>query len=178
VDRSKKYRSFYAKLICTSAKVENPRIEQAFSKIEREPFAGSGPWWMNIAGYPYVQTPDDDAAYLYQNLLIALDRERGINIGEPLWHAYWLNACDLKEAEAVVQIGGSGYYTAILAYLVGPRGRVSAYEIDESLAARAFENLRDQPHVEVHAQSSVTADLPKADLIYVCAGPRDQIKIG
>jgi protein-L-isoaspartate(D-aspartate) O-methyltransferase len=178
VDRSEKYRSFYAKLICTSAKVENPRMEQAFSKIEREPFAGPGPWWMNIAGYPYVQTPDDDAAYLYQNLLIALDRERGINIGEPLWYAYWLNACDLKEAEAVVQIGGSGYYTAILAYLVGPRGRVSAYEIDESLAARAFENLRDQPHVEVHAQSSVTADLPKADLIYVCAGPRDQIKIG
>jgi protein-L-isoaspartate(D-aspartate) O-methyltransferase len=171
VGRSDKYRSFYAKLICTAAKVDDPRIEQAFREIKREPFAGPGPWWMNIAGHPYVQTPDDDPAYLYQNLLVALDREREINIGEPLWHAHWLAACNIKEAEAVVQIGaGSGYYTAILAHLVGPNGRVYAYEIDEALAARARENLREQHHVEVRIQSGVTADLPEADLIYVCAG--------
>jgi protein-L-isoaspartate(D-aspartate) O-methyltransferase len=70
-----------------------------------------------------------------------------------------------------VQIGaGSGYYTAILAHLVGPNGRVYAYEIDEALATRARENLREQYHVEVRIQSGVTAELPKADLIYVCAG--------
>jgi protein-L-isoaspartate(D-aspartate) O-methyltransferase len=171
VDGSDKYRSFYAKLIYTAAKVGDPRIEQAFREIKREPFAGPGPWWMSIAGHPHVQTPDDDPAYLYQNLLVALDREQGINIGEPLWHASWLAACNIKEAEAVVQIGaGSGYYTAILAHLVGPNGRVYAYEIDEALAARARENLREQHHVEVRIQSGVTADLPKADLIYVCAG--------
>jgi protein-L-isoaspartate(D-aspartate) O-methyltransferase len=171
VDRSEKYRTFYARFICTSAKIDDPRIEQAFREIKREPFAGPGPWWMNIAGYPYVQTPDDDPAFLYQNLLVALDREQGINIGEPLWHAYWLKACNVKEAEVVVQIGaGSGYYMAILAHLVGPKGRVYAYEIDEALAARARENVREQPQVAVRAQSGVTADLPKADLIYVCAG--------
>ena len=70
-----------------------------------------------------MQTPDDDPAFLYQNLLVALDRERGINIGEPSAHAFWLGACNIKSAEKVVQVGvGSGYYAAILAHLVG-RGR-------------------------------------------------------
>ena len=90
----------------------------------REPFAGPGPSSVGLGGHPHVQTPDDDPAYLYQNLLVALDRERGINIGEPRWHACWLAACNIKVAETVVQVGaGSGYYTAILAHLVGPDGR-------------------------------------------------------
>jgi protein-L-isoaspartate(D-aspartate) O-methyltransferase len=137
----------------------------------REPFAGPGPWSVGLGGHPYVQTPDDNPAYLYQNLLVALDRERGINIGEPRWHACWLATCNIKVAETVVQIGaGSGYYTAILAHLVGPDGRVYAYEIDEELAVRASKNLIEQHQVEVRVQSGVAPDLPQADLIYVCAG--------
>ena len=105
---------------------------------------------LNLNGQAYVQTPDDDPEFLYQDLLLALDREREINIGEPSAHAYWLGACNIKEAEAVVQVGvGSGYYTAILAHLVGADGRVYGYEIDEVLAARARENLRDVHHAEV-----------------------------
>jgi protein-L-isoaspartate(D-aspartate) O-methyltransferase len=170
-DRSDKFRSFYAKLICTAAKLDDPRIEEAFRTVKREPFAGPGPWWLNLGAHPYVQSPDDDPAFLYQNLLLALDRERGINIGQPSAHAYWLGACNIKNAETVVQVGaGSGYYTAILAHLVGPDGRVYAYEIDEALAARARENLTDQHQVEVRMQSGVAPDLPQADLIYVCAG--------
>lgn len=89
-----------------------------------------------------MQTPDDDPAFLYQNVLVALDREREINIGMPSAHAYWLGACNIREAETVVQIGvGSGYYTAILANLVGAGDRVYGYEIHEALAVRARENL-------------------------------------
>ena len=85
--------------------------------------------------------------------------------------ACWLAACNIKVAETVVQIGaGSGYYTAILAHLVGPDGRVYAYEIDEALAVRASKNLIEQHQVEVRMQSGVAPDLPQADLIYVCAG--------
>lgn len=58
----------------------------------------------------------------------------------------------------------------ILAHLVGPDGKVYAYEFDEVLAARARENLREQHQVEVRMQSGVAPDLPQADLIYVCAG--------
>ena len=57
-----------------------------------EPFAGPGPWWLNEGAHPYVQTPDDDPAFLYQDLLLALDRERGINIGMPSAHAPLIDA--------------------------------------------------------------------------------------
>ncbi|GLH81243.1 O-methyltransferase [Bradyrhizobium sp. SSBR45G] len=171
MDPSEKYRSFYASLICASAKHDDARIEEAFRAVRREPFAGPGPWWMTIGGHPYVQTPDDDPAFLYQNLLLALDHERGINIGQPAAHALWLGACAIRPADTVVQIGvGSGYYTAILAHLVGPRGRVCGYEIDEAMAVRARENLKDLSHVELRMQSGVEAELPAADVIYVCAG--------
>jgi protein-L-isoaspartate(D-aspartate) O-methyltransferase len=171
VDGSEKYRAFFAKLICTDAKIDDPRVEEAFGAVKRQPFAGPGPWWTGIGGHPYVETPDDDPAFLYQNLLVALDRERGINIGMPGWHAVWLASCNIKPGETVVQIGaGSGYYTAILAHLVGPHGRVYAYEIDEALGAKARENLNEQHQVEVRTQSGVFPGLPQADLIYVCAG--------
>lgn len=170
-DRSEKFCSFYAKLICAAAKLDDPRIEEAFRTVKREPFAGPGPWWLNLGGHSYVQTPDDDPAFLYQNLLLALDREQEINIGQPSAHAYWLGTCNIKRGETVLQVGaGSGYYTAILAHLVGPDGRVYAYEIDEVLAARARENLREYRQVDVRMRSGVAPDLPQADLIYVCAG--------
>jgi protein-L-isoaspartate(D-aspartate) O-methyltransferase len=170
-DRSEKLRAFFAKLICTAAKLGDPRIEQAFRTVKREPFAGPAPWLLTFGGHDYVKTPDDDPAFLYQGLLLALDAERRINIGMPSAHAYWLGACEIKEGETVLQIGaGSGYYTAILAHLVGASGRVHAYEIDEGLAARASDNLKNLPHVDVQAKSGVESELPKADLIYVCAG--------
>ncbi len=100
-----------------------------------------------------------------------MDRERGIHIGQPSAHAIWLDALALREGETVLQIGaGTGYYTAIIAHLVGASGRVHAYEIDPGFAARAKENLNDLPQVEVQAQSGAVGDLPKADAIYVCAG--------
>lgn len=171
VDPSEKYRSFYARLICAAARVDDPRIEQAFRAVMREPFAGPGPWSIGLGGHPYVETPDDDPAFLYQIVLLALDRERGINIGMPNLHAQWLASCTIAPGETVLQVGaGSGYYTSILAHLVGERGRVYAYEIDEALAARARDNLKGLPHVELRAQSGVAPGLPRADVIYVCAG--------
>jgi len=170
-DRSAKYRAFYAQLICAAAKTTDPRIEQAFSTVRREPFAGPGPWSISVGGHPYVVTPDDDPAFLYQNTLLALDPSRNLNIGMPGAHAYWLSGCGVREGETVIQIGaGSGYYTAILAELTGPSGRVHAYEIDERLAALARENLKDVAHVALEDRSGIASDLPHADVIYVCAG--------
>jgi protein-L-isoaspartate(D-aspartate) O-methyltransferase len=72
MDGLEKHRSFYAKLICTVAKLDDPRIEEAFRLVKREPFAGPGPWSMSFGDHPYVETPDDDPAFLYQNLLETL----------------------------------------------------------------------------------------------------------
>ena len=170
-DRSGNLRAFYAALVCAEGRTRDPRIEQAFAAVKRERFAGPAPWSIMIPGHGYVKTPDGDVAFLYQDTLVALDPARGINIGQPSWHALWLNAVDVKAGETVLQVGaGTGYYTAILAHLAGSSGRVEAYEIDQGLAARAKENLKDLPRVEVHAASGIADGLPKADVVYVCAG--------
>lgn len=170
-DRSDKLRAFFASLVYASAKASDPRIEQAFNAVKREPFVGPGPWLISLGGHEYVKTPSDDPAFIYQNTLVALDSKRGINIGMPSAHAFWLDALALKEGETVLQVGaGTGYYAAIIAYLVGVGGRVHAYEIDKGLAARAKENLKHLPQVDVQARSGIADNLPKVDAIYVCAG--------
>jgi protein-L-isoaspartate(D-aspartate) O-methyltransferase len=178
-DRSENLHSFYASLVCAAAKASDTRIELAFRAVKREPFVGPGPWLITLGGHDYVKTPNDDPAFIYQNTLVALDSAQGLNIGMPSAHAYWLDACELKQAETVLQVGaGTGYYTAILAHLVGPSGQVHAYEIDESLADRARDNLKGLlPQVNVQPKSGTSPDLPKADLIYVCAGAAQPAKV-
>ena len=177
-DRSEYLRLFYASLVCAAAKVSDPRIEQAFRAVKREPFVGPGPWRITLGGHPYVMTPNDDPSFIYQNSLVALDGAQGLNIGMPSAHAFWLDGCELKQGEAVLQVGvGTGYYTAILAQLVGSSGQVHAYEIDEGLADRARDNLKDLPHVNVQSRSGVAPDLPEVDLIYVCAGAAQPARV-
>jgi protein-L-isoaspartate(D-aspartate) O-methyltransferase len=49
---------------------------------------------------------------------------------------------ELSHGAHVVHVGaGTGYYSAILAEIVGRAGRVTAIEIDPALASRATENL-------------------------------------
>ena len=178
-DRTAKLRGFFARMVTVQAGAGDPRIEQAFAAVPREVFAGPAPWLVlgvglgqvPTGGPSYVQTPDGDPAFLYQDTLIALDPARGINIGQPSLHALCLDALAAQPGETVLQVGtGSGYYTAILAYLVGPEGHVHAFEVDPALAARTERNLGDRPWVQVHARSGMADGLPKADAIYVNAG--------
>lgn len=171
MDRSAKLRAFFAQYVAAQGGAHDPRIEQAFAAVPREPFAGPGPWSIRASSSGYAQTPDDDPAFLYQDTLVALDASRGINIGQPSLHARCLDALDLPEGAAVLQVGaGSGYYTAILAHLAGPGGRVHAYEIDPDLAARAERNLAHLPWVTLQARSGIADRLPKVDAVYVNAG--------
>ena len=164
--------------------VGDPRIEAAFAAVPREDFAGPPPWRIGSGGL-FGQTTSDDPARLYEDVLVAIDAKRGINNGQPSLHAQSIDALAVKEGETVVQIGaGAGYYTAILAHLVGPAGKVVAYEIEPDIAARAKANLARYPQVEVRARSGVD-DLPKADAIYVNAAAShplrawlDALKVG
>lgn len=157
--------------------MRDARVERAFAAVPREIFAGPPPWqvrpsaWFGRANRPpYVET-DDDPACIYQDVLIALDAARSINIGQPSLHARCLDAVATREGEAVLQVGtGSGYYTAILAQLVGADGRVFAFEIDPALAERTKANLARLAHVQVEARSGIAEDLPKVDVVYVNAG--------
>ena len=116
----------------------------------------------------YVAT--EDPAALYHDVLVALDPERGINNGQPSLHALALHALAAQPGEDAVHVGcGTGYYSAILARLVGAGGHVEAIEIDTALAARAVTCLADLPWVFVAARNGTEGALPASDIIYVSA---------
>jgi protein-L-isoaspartate(D-aspartate) O-methyltransferase len=176
-NRSENLRTFFASYVAAAGGVAGGPIERAFAAVRREDFAGPRPWSIkpipSVGPGPaaYVETPNDDVAFLYQDALVALDAKRGINIGQPSAHAGWLGALQLQKGETVLQVGaGTGYYTAILSHLVGEEGRVYAYEIDPYLAGRAQENLKSLPQAEIRARSGIADNLPKVEAIYVCAG--------
>ncbi len=167
-DRSARLRKAYAASITRRAGVSDPRVEAAFAAVPREDFSGPPPW--RVSGGGFGSASEKDIARLYDDVLVAIDPGRGINNGQPSLHAMSIEALAIKEGETVVQIGaGAGYYTAILAHLVGPAGKVVAYEIEADIAERARKNLAPFLQVEVRAQSGAGEDLPKADAIYVNA---------
>jgi len=145
------------------------RLRDAFADTAREDFVGLAPW--PLLGHDLGRTWSDDARDLYQDVLVGLDADRGINNGQPSLHARCLAACNPQPGETVLHVGaGTGYYSAILAQLVGERGRVIAYEIEPDLAARAAVNLKPWPQVGVQAVSGAIPPLPACDVIYVNAG--------
>src|SRR5262249_2208722 len=76
-----------------------------------------------------------------------------------------------KRGQRVMQVGaGTGYYTAVLAEIVGPSGRVIAVECDGELAAKARVNLREWIQVEVVHGDGRTHDPGEVDAIIVFAG--------
>jgi protein-L-isoaspartate(D-aspartate) O-methyltransferase len=163
-------RSIFARLMAAASGSADPRLERAFELVPREAFMGPGPW--RIGFYQrYLETPDADPAYLYQNVLVALDADKGINNGEPFLHAIWMGAVSPKAGDTVCHIGaGTGYYTAILSVLTLPGGAVHAFEIEEGLAEKARDNLRPFEGISVSAGDATKLPLPQSDLIYVNAG--------
>ncbi|MDF3150579.1 protein-L-isoaspartate O-methyltransferase [Mesorhizobium sp. XAP10] len=163
-------RKFYARLLAANAGSPDPRLEAAFADVPREAFLGPGPWTV-VAGNGKVRTPSADPAHIYQNVLVALDDDKGINNGEPFLHAMWIGKLEPKPGEAVCHIGaGTGYYTAVLARLVSPGGIVTAFELDEKLADLARQNLEAYGNATVVHGDAVTTPLPPSDIIYVNAG--------
>jgi protein-L-isoaspartate(D-aspartate) O-methyltransferase len=160
----------YARKIMGLAGVEYPELEAAYAAVPREDHVGPGPW-MLIGAAGYRQTPDSDPVRLYDNVLVALVPEKRINNGEPAGHALWIDAAHPNPGEHVVHVGaGTGYYTAILAELVGESGRVTAIEYDADLARKASANLAHYPNVTVIHGDGATPIFDPADVIYVNAG--------
>jgi protein-L-isoaspartate(D-aspartate) O-methyltransferase len=164
------YRRFYAEFIVRSSGGGTDNLIDAFTTVPREDFLGPGPWPVFV-GSGYIPSISDDPRLLYQDILIGLAPERGINNGQPSLHARCLAAAAPAAGDTVVHVGaGTGYYTAILATLVGPCGKVIAMERESDLAARASAALRPYPNVEVRAESATEGELPECDVIYVNAG--------
>lgn len=170
---------------------QSQRVLDAFARVPREDHAGDGPWLLRspLYGLASRRTPDSDPAHLYHNVLVTLDEERGINIGDPSLWARFLARTDVAAGSSVLQVGaGSGYYSAILAELVGERGDVLATETDERLATMAMADLAGRHNVTVrhgNGATDVGADDGPFDLIVAFAGVthpvprwRDRLKPG
>jgi protein-L-isoaspartate(D-aspartate) O-methyltransferase len=150
----------------------NLAIIEAFAAVPRERFLGAGPWRL-LPGFgdPPIATPDADPRWLYHDLVVSIDPARNLNNGQPSLWARTFDHLDLRRGERVMQVGAAtGYYSAVLAEIVGREGRVAAVEHDAELAARARGNLEPWPQVDVVAGDGRTHDPGKVDAVIVCAG--------
>ncbi len=149
----------------------NQRLVAAIASVPREDFVGRGPWLTLPDAAGYRSTPDADLRHLYQDVAVALDPARMLNNGAPGFLARVIEALEVGEGERVAHIGCStGYYSAILAEVVGPRGRVIAVELAPNLVERARKVLGRWKQVEVrHADGVAQPDEP-VDVLFVQAG--------
>src|SRR5712675_3007340 len=164
-------RAAYARQILAAARImDNTRLEAALSATRREDFLGAGPWWIRRLR-DYVTTPDADPVYLYTDDLVGILPERHLNNGQPSLHAHLVHQASPAAGEHVVHIGtGTGYYTAILAHLAGPSGRITGIEYEPELAARAKANFAGNPNIEIIEGDGALVPFDEADVIYVNAG--------
>ena len=158
----------------------------AFARVPREHFLGPGPWlirspktnrwqpftcWLN-KGNRTINWSAVDPKYLYRHdAIVVIDPDRGLNNGQPSGLASWIHFLELRKGDRVLHIGcGVGYYTAILAEVVGPTGHVIGIEIDPGLATRARENLVYLDQVEVLQGDGGEYAPGPTDAIFVNAG--------
>ncbi|UPJ62115.1 rRNA adenine N-6-methyltransferase family protein [Bradyrhizobium sp. 192] len=152
--------------------LRNPKLIEAFATVRREQFVGPGPW--SIISDPYSDpflTPDDDPRWLYHDVLVTIDASRNLNNGMPSFWARNFDHLNIAAGEQVLQVGaGTGYYSAVLAEIVGPAGRVTAIETDTELASRARVNLESWPQVDVVSGDGRAVDVGEVDIAIVFAG--------
>jgi protein-L-isoaspartate(D-aspartate) O-methyltransferase len=164
-------RRAYAMQILAAVGVSDPRIEAAYAATPREAFLGGGPWQIFRWGMAYRATPSADPVYLYTDDVVGIWPEKKINNGQPSLHAHLINQAKPVEGEHVVHIGtGAGYFTALLAHMAGPNGRVTGIEFEPMLAQRSRANLSAFPNVTVVEGDGAAAPFEPADVIYVNAG--------
>lgn len=166
-------RRAFAEEIEAVAHLEAPALVDAFARVPREVFLGPGPWQISRpfdTERPYRTTPDADPRRIYHDVVVAIDPARQLNNGQPSALARWIEATEIHRGDAVMHVGaGLGYYTAIMAELAGPTGRVYACEVDPALAERAHRQLAPWPNVTVDA-SDATSPHGTFNAIFVNAG--------
>ena len=107
--------------------LETQSLERAFFKVDRRDFVLPG---------------DASAAYTDSPLLIGW----GQTISQPYTVAFMLTLLDIHPGQSILDIGsGSGWTTALLAYLAGPEGSVEGLERIPQLVTMGRANLGQYP---------------------------------
>jgi protein-L-isoaspartate(D-aspartate) O-methyltransferase len=164
-------RADYARRMVAKLGLRDERLEAAFAAVPREAFVGPPPWALIREGDLSRNDGETDPAKLYHDVLVPLDPARFVNNGSPSLHARMLQHLGVRSGERALHLGaGTGYYSALLAELVGPGGHVEAVEYDGALARSAARNL--QPWKNVTVRQGDAASCPDAPVsrIYVNFG--------
>jgi protein-L-isoaspartate(D-aspartate) O-methyltransferase len=167
-------RRFFAEEIEACGNLRLRALVDALAAVPRERFLRPGPWLIrgegDLRGGPR-ETPDADPRRVYHNVAVAIDPARQLFNGAPGVVAPAIEALELKAGDRVVHIGaGLGYYTALMAHIVGPEGRVVGVEIDAELAAEASRLLSSMAWVEVRRGDGAALSEERVDAILVSAG--------
>jgi protein-L-isoaspartate(D-aspartate) O-methyltransferase len=167
------FRQTYANEIDALCKLKTRALVDALATVPRELFLPPGPWFVRgekDLGGPR-QTRDADPRHVYQNHSIAIDPARQLFNGAPGFLLSMIDALAIAPSSRVLHLGpGTGYYTALMAHVVGSRGRVVAIEVDAGLAQQATDNLAAMPWVEArHGDGTEDLDEP-FDAILINAG--------
>jgi protein-L-isoaspartate(D-aspartate) O-methyltransferase len=166
-------RHWFAEELRFVAHVSSSALVKAFATVPRERFVGPGPWRVRspMARVNYWTTEDANPRHVYHDILIALDESRGLNNGQPSLWAALLDHLKLSVGEHVLHFGcGTGYYSAILAELVGQQGMVTAVEIDAKLAEKARRALEPWQQVRVITADGASHEPGPVDAIVASAG--------
>ena len=173
-------RYFYSQEIRFVANLQTPGLVEAFARVPREHYLGSGPWEIASAeqramaltvGMKVSYIPIENVRDLYHNVVVVIDKARDINNGQPSALARWIDAMDLKPGDRAVHVGcGVGYYTAMMAEVTGPSGKVFAGDLQADLAGRAQANLSSYPRVTVQSGDGAAIDPGDYDAMLVNAG--------
>ena len=111
------------KELISSGYLKTPRLIEAFEKIDRKDF---------------VPEEIKNEAYINSALLIG----HGQTISQPLTVAFMLELLQPEEGNRIMEIGsGSGWQTALLASVVGDKGRVLAVELIPELCIFGKKNV-------------------------------------
>ena len=107
-----------------SARIADEKLIEAFLKVPRESFVPE-----ELKEEAYTDTP--------------LPIQYGKTISQPTTIIIMTSALGVREGQKILEIGtGSGYQAAILARMVGEKGRVVTLEVVPELVSLARENLR------------------------------------
>jgi len=175
--RLARLRQAYADELAQITPITHAPLAAAFAAVPRERFVGPGPWRIFGAGLQASQTPDDDPAHIYRNVLVSLDASKRLNNGEPKYWATLFDRLKPSAGERTIHVGaGTGYYSAILAEMVAP-GRLTAIEYEPDLAEKARANLAPWPNVEVLAGDGMALAREATDLLVASCGV-DQVPMG
>src|SRR5205809_2215082 len=132
---SKATKERYAQEIKVAANIRSEKLVRALSTVPREEYVGGAPWRTLARPAPGQMQPIisevSDPNELYYDVAVYVDQSKVLTNGNPSTLAPWLDSLGLSDGKSVFHLGcGTGYYTAVMAEMVGPSGRVVAVEIE------------------------------------------------